>query len=234
MKKYFLFCLFASLIIFLAACSREEPQYVRNLRVLAMLPAHFKPEVKYGQKEVNFSSSTANYRFETDADGILTIPEIIPDIYTINTSWEISGKQYKEYIQENINLEDRVKVLVNATLSNVPVFSSKDIVMMLDRVFLKELLISKVYFSGTKDNANRNYVVDSFVEIFNNSDDVVYLDGKYLALAESRSPAAYLAADNPDFIYTRQICKFPGDGTDYPVWPGESIVIAARSARNHT
>ncbi len=233
MKMFCLFYIMALFFIVLPGCSREEPQYVRDLRVETILPTNFKPTVKYSNKNVFFTSATTTYRFETDADGTLTIPEIIPDIYTINTSWEITGKQYKEYIAETINLEDRVKVLVNATLSNISVFSSEDIMMMLDRVFLKDLLISKVYYSGTKDNANRNYVVDSFVEIYNNSDEMVYIDGKYLALAESRSPAAYLAADNPEYIYTRQICKFPGDGTDYPVLPGKSIVIAARSARNH-
>ena len=57
--------------------------------------------------------------------------------------------------------------------------------------------------------------------------------GKYLGLAESVSPAAYPAKDNPDSIYLRQVCRFPGKGTDYPVAPGGSVVIAARSARDH-
>ncbi|MBQ3659899.1 MAG: DUF4876 domain-containing protein, partial [Bacteroidales bacterium] len=67
-----------------------------------------------------------------------------------------------------------------------------------------------------------------------NSDEVIYVDGRYLALTESVSTLAYPASENPDYIYMRQICRFPGSGTDYPVNPGQSVVVAARSARNHT
>ena len=81
---------------------------------------------------------------------------------------------------------------------------------------------------------DRTYTTDSYVEIFNNSDEVIHIDGKYLGLAESVSPAAYPANENPDSIYLRQICKFPGSGKEYPVEPGQSVLIAAKSARNHT
>ena len=30
------------------------------------------------------------------------------------------------------------------------------------------------------------------------------------------------------------MCRFPGSGKDYPVEPGHSILVAAKSARNHT
>ena len=94
-------------------------------------------------------------------------------------------------------------------------------------------MVSKVYYAGTKDLMGRNYGADSYVEIFNNSDEVLFIDGKYLGLAESVSPAAYPAHENPDSIYLRQICRFPGNGSEYPVLPGGSIVVAAKSARNH-
>ncbi len=216
------------------SCTREEPQFVKNMRVELVLPSVFKPEVKYANQEIVFTSSVTTYRFTTNSMGVVEIPEIIPDEYTINTSWELTGKQYKELISGEELIEDKAKVLVSSTLTNVPVFSAEDIRMELERVVLKSLLISKVYYSGTKDNSNRNYTADSFIEIYNNSDEVVYVDGKYLAVAESMSPVpAYPAKDNPGYIYARQICKFPGNGTDFPILPGESIVIAARSARDH-
>ena len=216
------------------SCKREEPIQVKNLRIAFNMPSDFKSDVKYSGREVVFKSLYNTYTFSTDANGVLIVPEIIPDEYTINTSWEISGFDYKKLIKNQELIEDKAIILLKATLTNYQLFTTKDIQIALDKVIMKSLLISKVYYSGTKDNSNRNYTSDSFVEIFNNSDEVVYADGKYLALAESVSPAAYLAKDNPEYIYTRQICKFPGNGTSYPIEPGKSIVIAARSARDHS
>jgi hypothetical protein len=221
-----------TLLLFIA-CTREEPVQVRNLKIEFNLPSNFKPGIKYAQKEVVFTSQYNTYTFRTDVNGDLVIPEIIPDEYTIYTSWEISGAEYKQMINTEELIEDRAIVLLKGTLTKFPLFTQRDIKVALDMLVMRSFLISKVYYSGTKDNSNRNYIVDSFVEIFNNSDEVVYADGKYLALAESVSPAAYLAKDNPEYIYTRQICRFPGNGTTYPIEPGKSIVIAARSARDH-
>ncbi len=218
----------------LFSCSREEPVQVKDMIVEFKLPDNFTLGVKYSNKEVVFTSPYNIYKFTTDENGVIRIPEIIPDEYTINTTWEMSGAQYNELINDNQIVEDKAKVLLKATQANYPVFSNKSIKIDLEKIIMRSLLISKVYFSGTKDDSNRNYRTDSFVEIFNNSDEVVYLDGKYLALTESMSPAAYLAKDNPDYIYTRQICRFPGEGNEYPLEPGKSIVIATRSARDHT
>lgn len=230
MKKVILVTM---LIFSLLSCTREEPLYISSFQIEFKMPQSFSPSVKYAGREVVLTNSSNTYTFNTDNNGILQMSGIIPDEYTINTTWEMTGAQYKELIQGNELIEDKARILVKATLTNYPVFANQDISVDLEKVVLKSLLISKVYYSGTKDNSNRNYTADSFIEIFNNSDEVVYLDGKYLALAESVSPAAYLAKDDPDFIYSRQICRFPGSGQDYSVEPGKSIVIAARNARDH-
>lgn len=233
MKRIFSILFIMNILALSLSCKREEPIQVKNLRIAFNMPSDFKSDVKYSGREVVFKSLYNTYTFSTDANGVLIVPEIIPDEYTINTSWEISGLDYKKLIKNQELIEDKAIILLKATLTNYQLFTTKDIQIALDKVIMKSLLISKVYYSGTKDNSNRNYTTDSFVEIFNNSDEIVYADGKYLALAESVSPAAYLAKDNPEYIYTRQICKFPGNGTSYPIEPGKSIVIAARSARDH-
>ena len=38
---------------------------------------------------------------------------------------------------------------------------------------------------------------------------------------------------DPDSIFLKQMLKFPGTGTDHPLQPGGSVVIAAKSAQNH-
>ncbi len=234
MKKVKNILLGLMMVALFASCTREIPQPVGNFKIQIALPSNFSPSVKYANKEVILTSSTNEYKIMTDANGVAQIPAIIPDEYNITTSWEMTGAIYKTLIAEPELVEDKATILLSGTLNNQKIYNSNDINIALEKLVLKKLLISKVYYTGTKDNANKNYTTDAYIEIFNTSDEVVYIDGMYLALTESVSTPAYPAKDNPDYIYTRQICKFPGEGNTYPVEPGESIVVATRSARDHT
>jgi hypothetical protein len=231
MKKILILSLLAFMFF---SCERKGPEQIKDVTIKYNLPDNFNPGINYSNKVVEFTGSSASYTFTTDENGSINITGIIPDEYTINTTWEINGREYREIASDDNFVEDNVKVLIRSTLTNYPLFVSEDMDIDLEMLIMKSLLISKLYYSGTKDNLNRNYRTDSFIEIYNNSPETVYLDGKYLALAESMSPAAYLATDDPDYIYTRQICRFPGSGEDYPLEAGESIVIATQSARDHT
>jgi hypothetical protein len=78
------------------------------------------------------------------------------------------------------------------------------------------------------------YRFNSFVELHNNSDTTIYVDG--MILARSLSPSA----NYPNFpctlyapysgdaggVWARFMVKFPGTGRDYPVQPDETIVVA--------
>ena len=174
-----------------------------------------------------------SYEFQTDIAGMVTVDALVPGIYDIITNWEMSGKEYKALLKDPAGVDDKARVIVGVSLMNQRIFQAQNRVIDLSAAVVKGLMISKIYYAGTKDQMDRNYGTDSYIEIFNNSDDPVCIDGKYLGLAESVSPAAYPASENPDSIYLRQICRFPGNGSDYPLAPGGSLVIAAKSARNH-
>jgi FKBP-type peptidyl-prolyl cis-trans isomerase 2 len=62
--------------------------------------------------------------------------------------------------------------------------------------------------------------------LYNNSEDVVYLDSLIIADAE------YGYRDE-DYIHSVHAYMFPGDGDDYPLAPGE-MVIVAQDAMNHS
>ena len=70
----------------LFSCSREEPVQVKDMIVEFKLPDNFTLGVKYSNKEVVFTSPYNIYKFTTDENGVIRIPEIIPDEYTINTT----------------------------------------------------------------------------------------------------------------------------------------------------
>ncbi len=81
---------------------------------------------------------------------------------------------------------------------------------------------------------HETYDVGGFVELYNNSDTTVFLDG--LTIVEglvvnydnSSDGCAFLSpyAKDSRGIWTRNIEQFPGRGRDYPVAPGTPVVIA--------
>ncbi|MBR1406419.1 MAG: DUF4876 domain-containing protein [Bacteroidales bacterium] len=214
------------------SCRREAPVGTEAFLLEFTMPQECRPSAQYAGQKV-YLRGAMDYEFETDICGMVTVGSVVPGIYDIVTGMELTGAQYKALLKEPVPMEDNARVMVGVSLMNQRFFEARDMQIDLTAAILKGLLISKVYYSGTRDNMDRTYTTDSYVEIFNNSDEVLYIDGKYLGLAESVSPAAYPAKDNPDSIYMRQIVRFPGGGTDYPVQPGGSIVVAAKSARNH-
>lgn len=218
----------------LAACQRTAPKGTEAFLLEFVMPGDFVENAFYANQDVLLKGNSMEYTYRTDLRGMVTVETVVPGIYDIITHTEMTGAQYKALLREPVSLEDNARVSVGVSLMNQRIFEAGSLRIDLSAAVLKELLISKIYYSGTKDNMGQNYTTDTYIEIFNNSDDVAYLDGRYLGLAESVSPAAYPASENPDSIYLRQLCKFPGTGADYPVQPGAGIVIAARSARNHT
>ncbi|MBR5385788.1 MAG: DUF4876 domain-containing protein [Bacteroidales bacterium] len=215
------------------SCTREAPRGTEPFLMEFRLPEELSAGAYYSGQKV-YLNGVASYEFETDIRGMVTVESIIPGIYDIVTGMEITGAQYKAMAGNSVAVEDRARVNIGVSLMNQRIFSAQDLQIQLKTAILRDLMISKIYYSGTKDNMDRNYTTDSYIEIFNNSDEVAYIDGKYLGLAESVSPAAYPSSENPDSIFLRQVCRFPGSGQDYPVRPGGSVVVAARSARNHT
>ena len=230
MKK--IIVIITSMAAILCACTREAPQEVGSFILEFVMPDGCSRNAFYAGQSVQVKGDV-EYEFETDICGMVNVPSIIPGIYDITTKMELSGAEYKKMMTEDSHIEDNARVVLGVSLMNQKIFKAEDIVLKLNASVLKSIIISKIYYSGTRDNMDRTYTSDSYVELFNNSDETAYLDGLYLALAESVSPAAYPASENPDTVYARQIVRFPGSGKDYPVEPGKSIVVAAKSARNH-
>ena len=221
-----------ALCLLLMACKREAPVSVSSFRMQFAMPTECRDDIFYAARTVNFRGP-AQYSFQTDAGGGIEISSLIPGIYDITTYIELTGLEYKAMLKEASTLADDARIMLGVSLMNRKIFNAEDLRLQILAMQMSDLVISKVYYSGTKDKLDRNYTVDTYVELFNNSDHTVYADGLYLALTESVSPAAYPSKDHPDSLYARQICRFPGVGTDFPVEPGKTLLVAARSARNH-
>lgn len=154
-----------------------------------------------------------------------TVSGLLPGIYQI----DISGKAAD--LNNDIYLLSDNKV-------NFPLVSDNTLLdFNVSGLRESNLLFKEIYFAGSKTPLNTNYFRDQFYEIYNNSEDqVIYLDGVYFAnltpvTATNKLPL-WPESDGNRYAYADRVWKFPGNGSDYPLAPGESVVIS-QFAANH-
>lgn len=217
-------------IFALFSCQNNNMDFIESIEVSVKMPTQIKAEYSFAQKEVVLRSERMTYTAISNEQGIAIFKNIIPDIYNVYCSWDIDSE---EHVEMSTEIVENRPALISAIQSNVKLFESTALQLQALLSVKQNLLISKIYASGTRFENNSRYDADNYVEIFNNSDEVQYIDGIYLALVEGDSPAGFPSKDNPEYIHARQVYRFPGKGTDFPVEPGKSIVIA-NSAYNHT
>ncbi len=87
------------------------------------------------------------------------------------------------------------------------------------------LVINEIYYAGPVNEAF--YFYDQFVELYNASNKTMYLDGLILCRA---SQLNHPQLETNDFVQAIYVFQFPGTpltGTEYPVEPGEFVLVAA-------
>ena len=230
-KQISIFLILLVSVVSMVSCLDETtPTAISKITVQVAMPHGIKDSVHYANRYVILKSNRLEYKVLTDSLGKAVFENVVPDIYSVSTSWEISGDQYIAYSD---TIVENKGVIFSGSLAKEQLFSEKTLQLALTKSIKQSLLISKIYASGTKDALSKNYTADAYIEIFNNSDETQYMDGLYLGLVEAESVIAFPASANPTFIHARQIFSFPGSGMDNPILPGKSIVIA-NSAINHT
>ncbi len=90
-----------------------------------------------------------------------------------------------------------------------------------------DFIISEVFFTGTLRPTGNQYYGDDYIKIYNNTDHVLYADG--LTLLESKFTTTQKYNYRPNVMANsftvHAIYTIPGSGTDYPVQPGEELLI---------
>lgn len=113
--------------------------------------------------------------------------------------------------------------------------------------FRTSLVISEWSFEHKWIPGVGSYHFGGFLELYNNSDTTVYLDGVIVAdahhkvthqpnlLAGVANCDLYKAYQNdPDGIWAEFIAAFPGSGRDYPLAPGKTTVVATDAIDHRT
>jgi len=96
-------------------------------------------------------------------------------------------------------------------------------------------VIQEIYFTGSTTPANGSYYQDQYIEIYNNSDSVLYADGLSIVESNHLSNTAVSEYTNyPNDLIVGALYTIPGDGKTYPVQPGQSVVVASLGINHKT
>lgn len=162
----------------------------------------------------------------TDVSGVAAFIDIAPGTYNVSASMDLTAEEAgaaSGYYEA---------MTLNAVENNVELLGGFDseVTITLDGKASSSLVIKEFYYNGANDPTYSILFKDQFVEIYNNSDEIVYADGLYLAeLSPTTSGSGAndvpLGLDLTEYVYAQKILRVPGSGQDNPIQPGESIVI---------
>jgi len=168
-------------------------------------------------------SLAAEYTVTSDENGVVTMSGILSDKYTVSAVRRMSGKE----MEELTGTSNDYYQLMNSNVGIIDLSADiKDTVTVyLDNLVEQSpLVFSEVYAAGPTDAGL--YIHDKFVEIYNQSDTVQYLDGLIIADIWANPKMGINFIDDPTYIHTKKVWKFPGSGHDCPIQPGQYIVCA--------
>lgn len=209
-----------SLLLF-SGCSKENETVnpIETVSVKITLPEDYT-ETSVEGIEISMTGVRTTYTATTDETGVAVFKNIHPDYYTISGSKEITAS-----------------LLLSGQLVNYSVLTESDatnIALNFLEVKKTSFVISKIYVAGVKDDNNKNYTNDVYIEFFNNSSEDVVLDNTYyFALTEAVSTPAFPAKDSTDYVFARQVFRFISDSSTKTVKAGDAILVA-NSAFDHT
>ena len=215
--------LFISLLLLFAACSGEKPTTPDGSGSLSLLlvdttgtiPGSVpgEPTLLAGAK-VSIQARTHEYvsAGESDESGTAGFSGLAAGDYTIFARREILAGAQKKVFTGFSDVHLAGDEVVEDTL-------------YLTTVTVNALMINEIYYCGS-DYA-RFYFYDQYVELYNSSLDTLYLDG---CIITRNSSASVHDIEDIDFVRAVYAFQFPGvpvTGRQYPIYPGQFVVIAA-------
>ncbi len=97
--------------------------------------------------------------------------------------------------------------------------------IIVDVVIVNALMMNEIYYAG--GDYSKFYFYDQFVELYNSSQDTLYLDGCVLTRNFPSDRETIEEIDHVRAIYAFQFPGVPISGRQYPIYPGQLLVVAA-------
>jgi hypothetical protein len=230
MKLFYCIALFLIISLF-QGCFENPPAFQdgnSNVKILAI----------WNKKQ---TESTNNYLPLKNANIIMQSEYGTQIKYTNESGWlmlqNLPESEYS-FLIRTVHPEDNTLVLVGSVLS-IQLTSGENYI---DTIIVKPysnngITINEIYYSGPVNDIF--YVYDQFIELYNSSDSVKYLDGIIIIRFSGntspgqKGPGADEGNDG-DIDGVSNIYKFPGEAGEknYPFFPKTFIIIAS-DAINH-
>ncbi|MCR4417025.1 MAG: DUF4876 domain-containing protein [Ignavibacteria bacterium] len=169
------------------------------------------------------------YNLVTDTNGVVEISGIVSDKYLVSASRIMSPDEMELITGYRISNHK----LMNKTVKIIQLRADADeiIEVPMDVVIGgSPIVISEIYACGPPGSGL--YYHDKYVEVYNQTDSVIYLDGIIVAVVYASSYLGQNYVDDPEFVHSKNVWIFPGNGTDYPLYPGE-FAVCAEDAIDH-
>ena len=209
------------------ACSDDDDVKLANLNVQLDIAETFSG-LDASNMYVYITNTIDNAKDSalTNADGIATFIDLAPGTYNVSASMALTVEQASAaagYYEE---------MTLNAVQNDVELMPdvTREVTIELNGTPGASLVIKEFYYNGANDPTYSVMFKDQFVEIYNNSSEVVYADGLYLAGLAVQADGSDandtpIALDLTEYVYATKILQVPGSGQEYPIEPGSSIVI---------
>jgi len=184
-----------------------------------------------GNASIVLKSNTLGleYKLISDENGEILINNITSDQYIISALRLMSEDEMEVLTGQKLDFYK----LVNSSSGVVDLRADnhENIEIAMDKLYLESaLVISEIYACGPPGSGL--YYHDKYIEIYNQSDSVAYLDGLLIAVVYASEYLGLNYIDDPEFVHSKSIWKFPGAGKEYPINPGQ-YRVSAEDAIDH-
>lgn len=234
-RRYFYMIMVACGLCALTSCvDYSDATSETSARVQILMPKEFTGTSTLEGHEVILQQGSTRLSATTDANGVAIFNGIIPDVYDLSCSWELTEAEYHQATGSNQSVSG---CTVSGSKNSLLIKEEQTINLATQFSINQDIIISKIYYAGSKDNNNRNYMAGKYIEIYNQSNKEIDVSGFYIGLVEAESTQAY-TLDNLHEVYEdsvvllKQIFRIPVT-TNHKVAAGGTVLIV-NSAIDHT
>lgn len=233
MKRNLRQCFYLLLLGMIASCvNYSDATQETTVGVQIVVPEELSGADLSGH-EVVLQLGNRQMTSTTDKEGVAIFTDIIPDVYDISCSWQLSAEEYRQ-------LTGDLQVVSGATISgsvNSHLINTEETILLPTILSIdRDIIIGKIYYAGSKDNNNRTYMAGKYIELYNQSDSEVDVSGLYLGLVEAESKQAYTLENLHDafadsVVLLKQVFRIPGNAAFSVAASGTVLIV--NSAIDH-
>ena len=175
-------------------------------------------------------SAASTQTATTDVSGVARLSDLLPGSYAISTVRLLSAAERTSLASADADVN---AFGGGATVSVSAPSASVRIAAPAGRP--GSLVISELFVGWPNAYQAGEYFLASYIELYNNSDTTIFLDGKIVGRGQpwSRDYASPRSCAemaqwrlDPDGIWMHYFYQFPGSGQTYPLAPGHATVVA--------